>query len=75
MLHDTNVYTPSGQPVGRDWSGEISMPRAASDTGIGGIAAQPEPLPARPIGRVAGPAAGAEAAGAMMSGAPLPVFS
>ena len=43
--------------------------RPASDTGLGGIAPQPEPL--RPIGYAAGPAAG-PAGGAMMSGAPLP---
>ena len=52
--------------------------RPASDTGLGGIAPQPEPL--EPIGYAEGPAAGARtpAAGenggrsAMMSGAPLP---
>ena len=73
MRTNSNVYTPAGQPVGRDWSGEITPeggPRAASDTGLGGIAPQPEPL--RPIGYAAGPAAGGPAAGAMMSGAPIP---
>ena len=70
MRQETNVYGSAGM----DWSGEITAPsgvRSPSDTGLGGISAQPEPL--RPIGRVAGPAAAAgEAAGGMMSGAPVP---
>lgn len=73
MLTNSNVYTPAGQPIGRDWSGEITPsagPRDASDTGLGGIAPQPEPM--RPIGRVTGPAAGSMTNNTMMSGAPVP---